>query len=74
MKGLSRKNFSQAGRRLIIWFSAASHSRFPERLNYRCHSRRIVAQVSRDLSTPITGQPVHSTLPKLLNSDSHSSY
>ena len=31
----------------MIWFSAASHSRFPERLNYCCHSRRTVARGGR---------------------------
>ena len=38
MKGLSRKNFSQVGRRLDDWFSAASPSRLPEGRNYGCHA------------------------------------
>jgi hypothetical protein len=54
MKGLSRKKFSQVGRRLGDWFSAASHSRLPERVNHRCHASSRVAQLTEIHSTLIT--------------------
>ena len=52
MKGLSRKKFSQVGRRLGDWFSAASHSSMTERLNYRCHASF--------RSIQLTGDPLNS--------------
>jgi hypothetical protein len=69
MKGLSRKKFSEVGCRLFDWFSAARHSTLPERLNYRCHSWSRVAHLTRELSTVITWQPIHSILPKLFNAN-----
>jgi hypothetical protein len=74
MKGLSRKNFSQVGRRLDDWFSAASHSSLPERLNYGRHASSRSAQLTEIHSTLITWQPIHATLQKLLNADFHSPY
>jgi len=47
MKGLSRKNFSQVGRRVRDWFSAAS-PRLPERRNFGYHASFRVAQLIRD--------------------------
>jgi hypothetical protein len=38
MKGLSRKNFSLAGRWLKLFFSAASHSTLPKQFKRRYHS------------------------------------
>ena len=74
MKGLSRKNFSQAGRRSMIgaWQLATQGYRSGSTTVATPHHR--VTQLTKDRSTLIPGQPVHSTLPKLLNLDSHSSY
>lgn len=64
MKGLSRKNFSLAGRRLI-YFSAASHSTLPKQFNYHYHSWLPSLILAEGIQVSLSEQPNHSTLPKL---------
>ena len=69
MKGLSRKKFSQVGRRVCDWFSAASYSTLLERLNYHSHAASRVAQATRGPVKSGYQAANHSILPKLLKSD-----
>jgi len=56
MKGLSRKNFSLAGRRLI-YFSAASHSTLPKQFNYHYHSWLPSLILAEGIQVSLSEQP-----------------
>jgi len=74
MKGLSRKNFSQAGRRSMIGSLQLAIQR------YRSGSTTVATPITESLDfaeiaqLSLPQQPIHSTHPKLLNAGCHSSY